>query len=158
MGLFSFIGTNKLRGGIMSIIENLLVNLTRTSVFTLNTKPEHLSQIAADKVWATYPDIFNGKFGQRPQKIVGALVGLCLLIHSIDRDKDHENFITIRVALFAIIDEIEKNIKSYAFTNVDIETVELITPIIVEEKKYFEKTEGALVKEFQELNEKLGLD
>lgn len=158
MGLFSFIGTTKLRGGIMNIIEDLLKNLTRSSPFTLNVKPEHLSQMAVDKVWATYPDVFNGKFGQRPQKVVGALVGLCLLIQSMDRDRDYENFITIRVALFAIIDEIEKNIKSYAFTNVDTETIELITPIIVEEKKYFEKTEGALVKEFQELNEKLGLD
>ena len=84
MGLFSFFGTIKSKAEIEGILENLLRIQFDNGTITVN--PKQVATLCMLSARKEFPDVFNGNFGQRPHKLIGAAAGLAVIINTTERE------------------------------------------------------------------------
>ena len=143
MGFFSFFGTIKARADIESVVEKLLEIQVNNGTFSAN--PKQVATLCMLGAWKNFPDVFNGNFGQRPHRLIGASVGIATIINTTERE--NKDFRGLLMAFFTVLSEIETNKNYYPFSNIDYEMLNRITPIIESETKAFNEQYGELANQ-----------
>jgi chromosome segregation ATPase len=105
MGLFSGIKSTYKKSEAAVVVQNLLEHQARVGLFDLD--PAKSATNFTQLVWDSKPDVFNGKFGQRPHKIVVAASALANATQLFDRNDLNGDAVVI--SLGNILSEIEAN-------------------------------------------------
>jgi len=115
MGLFSGIKNTYKKSEAAVVIWNLLEHQANVGLF--NQDPAKLANKLVENVWESKPDIFGGKFGQRPHKLAVAAFALANgieLFHDGDLNRR-----AIILSLGYILSELETNGRLYPFNSLD---------------------------------------
>lgn len=100
--------------------ESLVIGLLKVparSVF-ISINPETLANQLVSIAWEQKPDIFNGRFGQRPHRISAAAAALSYgLIHF---PSDSEEQPAIAIALANLLSDMSLNANLYPFNSMDV--------------------------------------
>ena len=76
-----------------------------------------------EHIWDVYPDVFNGKFGKRPHRIITAFYALATNINILNK-YGTDYFILMVSCLKKVNDEISVNGDLYGFNSVDTFLIE----------------------------------
>jgi uncharacterized protein YecT (DUF1311 family) len=116
-------------GGIKNIIkkteaELILENLLQIQfkVLYIHENPSRLAEKLVSEVWQSQPDVFDGKFGQRPFKLTVAAAALSYAIKRLD--KDNPNRVALIMSLGNLFSELEVNEKLYPLNSLDHKLLE----------------------------------
>ena len=115
MGIFGSIKSVYKKSEAAVVAENLLVMQANSGVLELD--PGKLASDLVEAVWNTKPDVFDGKFGQRPHKIIVAASALAHGIEAFDADDFNRNALIL--SLGTILSEMEKNRRLYPLNSLD---------------------------------------
>jgi hypothetical protein len=96
------------------VVQNLLEHQSRAGM--LDRHPGKFANALVRAAWQQLPDIFGGKFGQRPHKISTAATALAL---GAQAESDLVTRSVLLVSLGVILTEIEKNGSFYPFSRMD---------------------------------------
>jgi len=124
MGIFSLFGTVGLRTkasvGLKEMFKICASNFTDRELVWREIEPELIKMII-DLAWKAHPDVFNGKFGQRPSHMIVILVGATLFLGAAKKE-DNPMYLPILLCASAIHDGILRNqYRDPAYKNIDIE-------------------------------------
>lgn len=75
MGLFSGVKDTYKKSEAAVVVQNLIEENVRDGWMESNN-PAQLANILVGRAWDAMPDVFSGKFGQRPHKISVAAIAL----------------------------------------------------------------------------------
>ncbi|MBA0446149.1 hypothetical protein [Stenotrophomonas maltophilia] len=128
MGLFSGIKDNFKKSEAAVCVQNLLEQQQRIGYFTGN--PANFANVIVQAAWDDRPDIFSGKFGQRPHKIAVTAVALSRAL-SVSREGD-VNRVALLACLGAALSEAHKNAGFYPFNNLDMTLIEAAGEVFIE--------------------------
>jgi len=128
MGLFSGIKSTYKKSEAAVVVQNLLEHQARVGLFDLD--PAKSATTFTQLVWDSKPDVFNGKFGQRPHKIVVAASALANATQLFDRNDLNGDAVVI--SLGNILSEIEANGRLYPFNSLDDQLLEGAVATFVE--------------------------
>jgi len=104
-----------------TLIINLLEEYKKTNpVFSADTNGS--GNLFVQNVWNERPDIFDGKFGQRPNKITVATRALAKAIDEIPDNA--KNKVGVLWALTFLLEEIQINGKLYPFNSLDWQLID----------------------------------
>lgn len=120
MGIFSSIKSTFKKSEAAALTQKLLEQQVRNGLLDLD--PATLSNKLVEQIWITKPDIFNGKFGQRPHKISVAASALAKGTEFLDEDDTNRN--AIMLALGMLIQECEVNGRLYPLNSLDFALLE----------------------------------
>ena len=140
MGLFTEIGNIWAKSNSAIIVENYL-RQHEPSLPPEDSKA--MASICVNKSWEIYPDVFDGKYGQRPHKIVIALVGMTQVINSTERN--HQSFQLMLLSTVNLYRDILANSELLPLKNIDYKMIETITPIIEDEIADWEEKNKSLI-------------
>ena len=115
MGLFGGLKSTYKKSEAAVVIQNLLEHQANAGLFDLD--PAKVANTLVQAVWDAKPDVFDGKFGQRPHKITVAAAALANGI-AITR-KDHSSRDAMTLALGNVLSEIETNGRLYPLNSLD---------------------------------------
>lgn len=128
MGLFSGIKDTYKKSEAAVVIQNLLEIQAKIGYF--GDDPEKSATALIQSAWDEKPDIFSGKFGQRPHKLAVAAIALSRGISISRQDEPH------RMALFAslgkVLAEAHTNASFYPFNNLDSTLLEAAGEVFLE--------------------------
>ena len=102
------------------ILENLLK--IQFKAFYIHENPSRLAEKLVSEVWQSQPDVFDGKFGQRPFKLTAAAAALSYAIKRLD--KDNPNRVALIMSLGNLFSELEVNEKLYPLNSLDHKLLE----------------------------------
>jgi len=120
MGLFGDIQSAYKKSEARVVLENLLEHQAKVGFLDLD--PAKLSKKLIDLVWDANPDVFNGKFGQRPHKLT---VSASALANGIKHfNQGDRNRYAIVLSLGNILSEVEVNGRLYALNSLDFQLLE----------------------------------
>lgn len=120
MGLFRGIKSAYKKSEAAVVVQNLLENQARLGL--LNRDPAKFANELIGAVWDSKPDVFEGKFGQRPFKIT---VAASALANGIDLLKDGDpNRDALVMSLGNILSELETNGRLYPLNSLDGELID----------------------------------
>ncbi|HEL3634787.1 hypothetical protein U4I36_12850 [Stenotrophomonas maltophilia] len=128
MGLFSGIKDNFKKSEAAVCVQNLLEQQQRIGYFTGN--PANFANVIVQAAWDDRPDIFSGKFGQRPHKIAVTAVALSRAL-SVSREGD-ANRVALLACLGAALSEAHTNAGFYLFNNLDMTLIEAAGEVFIE--------------------------
>lgn len=128
MGLFSGIKDNFKKSEAAVCVQNLLEQQQRIGYFTGN--PANFANVIVQAAWDDRPDIFSGKFGQRPHKIAVTAVALSRAL-SLSREGD-ANRVALLACLGAALSEAHTNAGFYPFNNLDMTLIEAAGEVFIE--------------------------
>jgi hypothetical protein len=115
MELFSGIKSTYKKSEAAVAVQILLEHQAEASTFSLN--PASLANKLVAAVWDQKPDIYDGRFGQRPHKLS---VAATALMNGIDQFRgDDPNRQALILAITNLITEIEMNYGLYPFNSLD---------------------------------------
>ena len=120
MGLFSGIKSTFKKSEAAVVVQNLLEIQVNSGLFNLD--PPKAANKFIELVWEEKPDLFNGKFGQRPHKIAVAAAALAHATQLFDRDDVNCNAIVI--SLGNVLSEIDVNGRLYPLNSLDEQLIE----------------------------------
>lgn len=115
MGLFSGIKNTYKKSEAAVIVQNLLEELKQNGLF--DSDPAIVANKLVEAAWETRPDVFSGKYGERPHKLSLAAYSLANAIDKLDRDS--RTRATLQIPFGQLMREIVRNAKSYPFNEVD---------------------------------------
>jgi hypothetical protein len=136
MWLLSGIKNTYKKSEAAAVVQTLLKY--QSDIGTLNLDSVRLANKLVGLVWDSKPDIFNGKFGQRPHKITVAAFALANGIDLVARDKQNQN--ALAIALSTILSEVETNGRLYPFNSLDYQLLETSMAIFLEFSKELEES------------------
>jgi hypothetical protein len=136
MGLFSGITSAYKKSEAAVIVQNLLEYQARFGF--LDRDPAKFANELVSAVWDSKPDVFEGKFGQRPFKITVAASALANGI-GLFRDGD-PNRDAIVLSLGSILSELETNGRLYPLNSLDGELIEASMATFAEIAKEFSES------------------
>lgn len=123
MGIFSFFGTIGLRAKADVIMKNFF-KLTASNFndreLKWNELEAELRKMILNLAWEAYPDVFNGKFGQRPHHMTVVLVGMTTLLSGSTKKED-KIFLPILLAASMIHNDFLQNQYMEPYKNIDRE-------------------------------------
>lgn len=133
MGILNSIRNTAEKSKAAVIVENVLAEI-KEDVRVMGGIKNHkkLATNLVDNVWDEHPDVFSGKFGQRPNKIT---VAAAAFGHELDRVVNHTPPLDkgypllINVCLGMILAELEKNGRLYPFNSLDDELLKVTVKI-----------------------------
>lgn len=128
MGLFSFFGTVNLRAKSSATMEFLFASVQESfynSELDYNRMVKALINVINDAAFENFPDIFNGKFGHRPDYLLLILVGMTVVL-SRSRKENNPMFLPILICASIIHDGLFKNLSFPPYKNIDREVYNLI--------------------------------
>ncbi|WP_447904164.1 hypothetical protein [Stenotrophomonas geniculata] len=128
MGLFSAIKDNFKKSEAAVCVQNLLEQQQRIGYFTGN--PANFANVIVQAAWDDRPDIFSGKFGQRPHKIAVTAVALSRAL-SVSREGD-ANRVALLACLGTALSEAHMNAGFYPFNNLDMTLIEAAGEVFIE--------------------------
>ncbi|EJM69954.1 hypothetical protein [Pseudomonas sp. GM55] len=115
MGLFSGIKSTYKKSEAAIVVQNLLEQQAKVGIFDLD--PARFAKKLIEIIWNSKPDVFDGKFGQRPHKLAVAASalsnGIALFeVGSLNRG-------AVILSLGNIISEVETNGGHYPLNSLD---------------------------------------
>lgn len=119
-GLFGGLKNTYYKSEAAVIVQNLL-QIQKNAHF-LTADASKLANELVTAVWDRKPDVFSGKFGQRPHKIVTAAAALAIGV--IVRDDTDPDRAAILLSLGNVLSELEVNGRLYPLNSVDEELLE----------------------------------
>jgi len=120
MALFSGIKSTYKKSEAAVVVQNLLEHQAKAGLFEL--EPASLANKLVATVWDQKPDVFDGKFGQRPHKITVAASALANGIHLFG--DDDPNGYALILSLGNILSELEVNGRLYPLNSLDLKLLE----------------------------------
>ncbi|HET6913708.1 MAG TPA: hypothetical protein VFH71_10275 [Rhodanobacteraceae bacterium] len=120
MGLFSGIKDTFKMSEAAVVVQNLLEHQAKCGLFDLS--PAAYATELVGKVWQGKPDVFGGKFGQRPHKISTAAVALGFGYSRMREDDLNRN--AVLLALGMLLAEVERNGNLYPLNSLDHQLLE----------------------------------
>lgn len=145
MGLFSGIKNTYKKSEAAVVVQNLLELQANVGLFDLD--PAKFANKLVGIAWDSKPDVFNGKFGQRPHKMTVAASALANGIELFDDDDLNRNALVL--SLGNIVSELATNGRLYPFNSLDHQLLEVSMSIYVEIIQ--EISELPLAGEFDEI-------
>lgn len=115
MSLISHIKNTYQKSVAAVVIQNLLEHKVRANIFDLD--PASIANKLIIEVWDQKPDVYNGKFDQRPHKLTVAAAALANGIHLFE--EDDVNRYALILSLGGILSEVEVNGRLYPFNSLD---------------------------------------
>lgn len=115
MGLLSGIKDTYKKTEAAVVVQNLLDLSARAGLFEGDTSL--VARTVVDAAWKHKPDIFSGKFGQRPHKIAVAGFALGLAVTRLDDSSNLKSILVI--ALGNLLSEAATNRLMYGFSSMD---------------------------------------
>lgn len=134
MGLFSGIKSTYKKSEAAVVVQNLLEHQARVGLFDLD--PAKAANKFIELVWESKPDIFDGKFGQRPHKIAVAASALANATQLFDSGDLNGNAVVM--SLGNILSEIETNGRLYPLNSLDHQLLEGAVTVFSRIAKDFE--------------------
>jgi hypothetical protein len=144
MGLFSGIKSTYKKSEAAVVVQNLLEHQANVGLFDLD--PAKLANKLVEIVWDSKPDVFDGKFGQRPHKITVAASALANGIELFDDGDLNRNALVL--SLGNILSELETNGRLYPLNSLDHQLIEASMSIFAEIAQEF--SESPLAGEIDE--------
>lgn len=144
MGIFGGIKSTFKKTEAAVVVQNLLEHQVKTGLFDLN--PAKLANRLIEMAWEAKPDVFNGKFGQRPHKITVAAAALANGIELSDEGDSNRNALVL--SLGSLLSELEVNGQLYPLNSLDHKVLEY--PLSVFEAVAEEFSETPDEREFDE--------
>lgn len=145
MGLFSGIKSTYKKSEAAVVVQNLLEHQANVGLFDLD--PAKLANQLVVIVWDSKPDVFDGKFGQRPHKITVAASALANGIELFDEGDLNRNALVL--SLGNILSELETNGRLYPLNSLDHQLLEVSMSIFAEIGQEF--SESPLAGEIDEI-------
>lgn len=122
MGFFSGIKNTYKKSEAAVVVQNLLEQQTRAGLFDLD--PANTATQFVEHAWTQDPDIFNGKFGQRPHKITVAAFALANIIARFNGNEYTNRNAALVLSLGNILSELEVNGRLYPLNSLDHHLIE----------------------------------
>ena len=120
MRFFSGIKSTYKKSEAAVVVQNLLEHQAKAENFDLDSVSYANKLVTA--VWGQKPDIFNGKFGQRPHKFTVAALALA---NGIDQlEETDPNWQALVLSLGNILSELEVNGRLYPLNSLDHQLLE----------------------------------
>lgn len=117
MGFFSTITDTAKKAEAGVLVQNLLEHQANAGLFHLD--PKKIAHKLVSKVWDAKPDVYFGKFAQRPHKIT---VAASALINGYEwYSSDDPNRPALLIALGNLLSELEVNGQLYSLNSLDHE-------------------------------------
>lgn len=135
MGLFSGIKDAYKKTAAAVVIQHLLEHQGRIGFF--EGDPATLSRRLVSSTWDQKPDMFGGKFGQRPHKLSVAAISLAIGVAGFS--KHDRNRAVLLLALGNILSELEVNGRLYPLNGVDYTLIEGAAKIFADPKEQYER-------------------
>jgi hypothetical protein len=118
-------------------IQALLEQQAGLGMKLSNRSPADAAREYVEAAWDSKPDVFNGRFGQRPHKISVVVYALALAAKRLNRQSGE--FLEVMQAGCAAFSEVETNRHFYPLTKTDAalikEAMEMFVPIADAEEK-----------------------
>ena len=128
MGLFSGIKDNIKKSEAAVCVQNLLEQ--QKSIGYFSGDPARTANALVQAAWDERPDIFSGKFGQRPHKIAVTAIALCRAL-SLTQESD-PNRLALLACLGTALSEAHTNAGFYPFNNLDMTLLEAAGEVFIE--------------------------
>lgn len=128
MGFFSGIKDTYKKSEAAVAVQNLLEEQARIGYFSQD--PAKYASALIQSVWDEKPDIFSGKFGQRPHKISTAAIALSRGL-SLCHESDPSRF-ALLACLGKALAEAHTNAGLYPFNNLDMTLLEAAGEVFIE--------------------------
>jgi hypothetical protein len=120
-GGFSGIKSTLKKSEAAVVVQNLLEHQARAGMFPAD--PAKVANKLVLAVWSQKPDMFDGKFGQRPHKISVAAAALANGIFNLDEDNPNRTGLVL--ALGNLLSEVEVNGRLYPLSSIDHQLLEM---------------------------------
>lgn len=117
------------------VVQNLLEHSVRA--LALDVDPKTTATLLVSGVWASSPDVFDGKFGQRPHKISVAASALATGISFFKEKDDRHHLHACTIALGNLLSEVEANGSFYPLASVDWTLLNRAGEILVDYAEQF---------------------
>jgi hypothetical protein len=96
----------------------------------LDGAPGTLADQLVTQVWATKPDIFEGKIGPKPHKVSVAAIALASATHRAAQRGNEIQCGTYMLGLGLLLDDIARAAKKYRFHDVDLQLLDAATTML----------------------------
>ena len=133
LGLFSGIKRKWKKTEAAVIVQNLLENQCKLGMFYLD--PVRSANLLVSDAWETMPDVFDGKFGQRPNKLSIAAIALATGIKT--SPKEDANVPGLIIALGNILSQVEVNGSFFPFNSIDTRLLASASEVFAEITKEY---------------------
>ena len=127
MSLFSGITDAYKKSEAAVVVQNLLEHQARVGL--LDADPRELANRLVSLVWDAKPDMFGGKFGQRPHKLS---VAAAALANGFNQFNDDLNQGALLIALGNLLTKLEINGHLYSLNVIDHTLIGAAASIFVE--------------------------
>ena len=128
MGFFNSIKSNWKQYEAVVVLSELLEDQVTHGNFT--SDPRQTAKLLISKIWSERPDIFNGKFGQRPHKLTVSAMSLAYALESLS--PENINFIGLRIVLANLLEEWRNNGSSYPLNTLDNKLLKAAGQILIQ--------------------------
>jgi hypothetical protein len=125
MGLFNGIKSNYKKSEAAVVVQNLLQHY---ELFDLD--PASMANKLVAAIWKEKPDVFSGKFGQRPHKLTVAAAALANGIYLFAKSDLNRNVLALSFG--AILSDVEKNGRLYPLNSLDHQLLKAVASIFAE--------------------------
>ena len=159
MGLFSGIKNTYKKSEAAVLIEKLAEHQNRLGTFGFEAMEDpkfchNFANLLITNIWETKPDVYNGKFGQRPHKIaVAAALGYYIDTVRTNRKTDVPSYTGAVLSLTNLLNELEVNGALYPLSDMDWTLINTSMEAMKDASIEFEEKHGDLLKELDFLNE-----
>lgn len=144
MGILRSLKSTYKKSEAAVVVQNLLEHQAQNGLFGFS--PAKVATRLVEQVWSSKPDVFDGKFGQRPHEMI---VAASALAYSINQPDDHEpSRDSFSLALANILSELETNGRLYPLNSLDHTLLEEILAIFTAYNK--ELSESPLIQELED--------
>ena len=113
--MFSRIKNNWKKSEAAVIIQQLLEQKAAAGIFRGDPPTVANSIIAVG--WEQMPDVFSGRFGNRPHKI--SIAAFCLGYFTNIYDGDEQNGAVLAICFIEVMEEIQRHWQLYGLTSAD---------------------------------------
>lgn len=115
MGIISGIKNTFKKSEAAVVVQNLLEHQSGAGLF--DGDPARSATLLVEAAWQTRPDVFDGKFGQRPHKLSVAAIAFA---NAVQRSRpDNPNRDAFGLCLGMLLSEAESNGSFYPLTSMD---------------------------------------
>ena len=128
MGIFAGIKHRYKKIEAAVVVQSLLDIQAKISYF--GHDPANSASVLIQSVWDEKPDIFSGKFGQRPHKLAVAAIALSRGLSLARQDDPHR--MALLASLGKVLAEAHTNAGFYPFNNLDSTLLEAAGEVFIE--------------------------
>jgi hypothetical protein len=145
MGLLEGITNTYKKSESAVIVQNLLEMQLKAGVF--ESDPAKCANVLVEVIWNQKPDMFGGKFGQRPHKLSVAAAALSFAV--ANGPKEHPNRDAYVLTLGTLLSEFETNGRLYPLNGIDEVLLEGAAQAFAEAVAHLRRTSPAFADGFR---------